>query len=238
MKRHTRLTVLHLPHWPLFLVALLMLCALLLTRSLAQSAWLRPVLAPALFGASLVIDPGHGGADPGMVGDDSREAEINLAVAQALAEYCRSAGAAVTLTREGEEALAGGKREDMQARVELTAQAQADVFLSLHCNSYVSSPSQHGAQIFYRSGNDEAQLLAQIMQSSLQAELANTERTALTHPDSYLLKNIQGPAVIVEMGFLSNKEEEALLGTELYQWQMAWALYCGLVEYLTLAAEQ
>ena len=120
--------------------------------------------------------------------------------------------------------------------VALVEAVDADIFLSLHCNSYVSSPSQHGSQVFYQKGNEEGQLLAETLQDSLVAELANTERVALPHRESYLLQNIERPAVICEMGFLSNSEEEALLLSSEYHWQLAWALYRGLFYFLTADA--
>lgn len=193
----------------------------------AQSA-----MSPALYGVSVVIDAGHGGWDPGKVGEEQIEKDINLSVARKLAEYCRSGGASVTLTREGDAALAEAKREDMELRVQLTELAQADVFISLHCNSFTSGSSQHGAQCFYQRDNEQGQLLAEYIQAAFKSELGNTDRSALTHPDSFLLKNIEGAAVICEMGFLSNSEEEELLADEDYQWQIAWSVYSGLIDYL------
>lgn len=217
----------------------LMFAMLLAGRSLA-GLQMEHALAPAMFGVSIVIDAGHGGWDPGMVGSSSEEKEINLAVAKALAEYCRAAGAAVSLTREGDTALADSKREDMEARVALCTAAEADIFISLHCNSYPADSSQHGAQVFYRQGNTAGETLAGILQNALQEELANTDRSALPHSASYLLEQLDIAAVICEMGFLSHAEEEALLVSSAYQWQLAWTLFCGLVDYLaqTGAAEQ
>ena len=214
----------------------LCLALLLLVRGLAAGEPARSALAPALFGASIVIDAGHGGADPGMVGSAAVEKEINLAVAGILADYCRQAGATVTLTRDQDGALAETKREDMAARVALTEEVQADVFISLHCNSFVYGPAQHGAQVFYAGGNAEGQRLAETLQSALVSQLGNTDRAALAHPDSYLLKNIDGAAVIVEMGFLSNAEEQQRLSSPAYQWELGWALFLGLNDYLAQAA--
>ncbi len=192
----------------------------------------QPALAPALTGVTLVIDPGHGGADAGVTGTNGApEDDINLAISKKLAEYCRRAGAEVILTRETEDALCEGKRSDLQARVEKAQAEEGDIFISLHCNSYVGDSSQHGAQVFYEKGNTEGEQLANILQNRLQQDLGNTERVALPHPSSYLLQHLSQPAVIVEMGFLTNAEEEALLQQEEYQWQIALSLYIGLWEY-------
>lgn len=187
-------------------------------------------LSPALFGRSVVIDVGHGGWDPGVSGiNGSREADINLAIACKLAEYCRGAGAEVTMTRESDIALAMNKANDMAARVQISKDADADIFVSIHCNSY---PGQHGAQVFYEKGNQEAKSLAESIQAQMAAHLANTDRQALPHTNAYLLKNIKAPAVICEVGFLSHPEEEKMLLDLDYQWELAWAIYSGLIEYL------
>ncbi len=216
----------------IYVVAALMLLVIGLAAVLPLNEPTQAALSPALYGVSIVIDAGHGGADPGKVGGEAEEKDINLEVARNLAEYCRAGGASVTLTREGDSALADSKSEDMKMRVSVTEAAEADIFISLHCNSYVSSASQHGAQTFYQSDNAQGQQLAEYIQAALISELGNTSRTALTHPDSYLLKNLECAAVICEMGFLSNSEEEALLQDSDYQWQLAWSIYCGVLDYL------
>lgn len=194
----------------------------------------QPALAPAFTGVTLVIDPGHGGADAGVTGPGGTpEDDINLAISKKLAEYCRRAGAEVILTRETEASLQEGKRGDLQARADMAEAAEADLFLSLHCNSYIGDSHQHGAQIFYEKNQEESQRLAETLQNRVKTDLGNTERTALPHPDSYLLKHLSLPAVIVEMGFLTNPEEEELLRQEDYQWEIALSLYVGIWEYLT-----
>ena len=227
------ITVIRLPRRPRAAAVLLPLLFLLALGLAPGRGPLQPALAPALFGTELVIDAGHGGSDPGMVGRDVLEKDVNLEVARKLAEYCRGAGAGVALTREDDRELAGSKREDLAARAALAEEQGAAVFISLHCNSFVSDPRQRGAQVFYAAGNDGGQRLAACLQQSLSRELGNTERSALPHADSYLLRQISGPAVIVELGFLSNTEEEELLADPTYQWQLAWALFRGLAEYIT-----
>ncbi len=74
------------------------------------------------------------------------------------------------------------------------------------------------------------------MQSSIGGKLGNTDRTAMIHRDSYLLKHIDGAAVICETGFLSDQAEEGLLQDENYQWEMAQAIFSGIVDYLAGAA--
>ena len=136
----------------------------------------------------------------------------------------------MVMTRESDTALADTKTEDMKARAALTE--NIDMFISIHCNSF---PNQRGAQVFFQNGNEEGQALAEAVQNSIKQQLGNTERTAMAHADSYLLKNISGPAIICETGFLSHHEEEKLLLDEGYQWSMAWAIFSGMAEYWNTA---
>ncbi len=187
-------------------------------------------LSPALFGRVVVVDPGHGGWDPGMLGVNRvREADVNLAVAKKLAEYCQQGGVRVVLTRAEDAALAESKTGDLAARVAVSE--KSDAFISLHCNSYLGSSAERGAQVFYEAGNEAGQALAQQVQDQLKADLENTDRLPMAHPGAYLLRHRDGPAVIVEMGFLSNEEEAALLLDETYQWKIAWAVYQALNRY-------
>ena len=188
-------------------------------------------LSPSLFGLEVVIDPGHGDWDPGVVGSSGiTEKEINLAISHNLAELLRNSGARVQMTREGDTALGDTKGEDIKARCAIAE--NADIFISIHINSYPAYPSIKGAQMFFGTDNPQGKLLAELLQSRAATELGSN-RTALVHKDAYLLKNITIPSVIAEMGFLSNSEELANLSSSDYQWQAAWALYMGIVDYCT-----
>ena len=224
-----RLYTLRIPAFP-YLAFLAV--ALLLLWGLTGARRVEPALAPALLGHTVVIDAGHGGFDPGVTGSrGTPESTINLAVAEKLALYCRQGGAAVTLTRESDVALAERKADDLAARIAVADRTGADLFVSIHCNSYLGDDTQHGAQVFYRAGNEASAAAAALIQQHLCDELANSERRALAHPDSYLLQHQQRAAVIAEIGFLSNPEEEALLRDEEYQWRVAWAIYRGIEHY-------
>ncbi len=111
-----RALYIHLPRAIVLGIAVLLALALFsfirfaVIDRLAASA-----MAPALFGRTIVIDPGHGGWDSGMSGiSGSREAEVNLSISKKLAEYCRQGGANVIMTRENDTALADTKAEDME----------------------------------------------------------------------------------------------------------------------------
>nr|MBO2495023.1 N-acetylmuramoyl-L-alanine amidase CwlD [Clostridia bacterium] len=180
----------------------------------------------------IVIDAGHGGFDPGAVSDSgTREDKINLIIARKLKKYLENQGAKVVMTRQTDEALGRTKREDMQKRVEIIRNSNADIVVSIHLNKFQQS-KYYGAQTFYMAGSEEGKRLAQCIQTQLIKILnrGNTRQIKAVS-DLLILKAGQAPSVIVECGFLSNPQEEKLLKTDEYQEQVAWAIYCGIVDY-------
>ena len=218
-----------------FLILLVAVTALLYGRFVWKDYYeTQNAISWAMIGKVLVIDAGHGGIDPGVVGQaDTEEKDINLAIASQLGEILRQSGATVIMTRENDDALARSKREDLSLRIDLVEKNNPSLFISIHGNSYPRMRSLCGAQTFYKKGQDEGKRLAESIQAAIMTQLENTDRKALPHNDSYLLDNIRVPAVIVEVGFLSNPEEEKILNDSVYQWQMAEAIYRGIVDYYT-----
>ncbi|MBM6829880.1 N-acetylmuramoyl-L-alanine amidase [Anaerotignum lactatifermentans] len=182
----------------------------------------------------IVLDAGHGGWDPGKTGRTGRnEAELNLAVTEKLAHFLEQGGATVYFTRVDENALGEKKREDMAERKTVANDSGADLLISIHQNAFPSS-SAKGAQVFYHKNSEAGKLLAEYIQASLK-ERADEENTrqAKANGDYYVLRTTEIPAVLVECGFLSNEEEERRLNEEEYQERVAWAIYCGILEYFS-----
>jgi N-acetylmuramoyl-L-alanine amidase len=180
----------------------------------------------------IVIDAGHGGFDPGAVSSSgTREDKLNLLIAYKLRRYLDNEGAKVVMTRKSDQALGSNKREDMRKRIEIIKGSDADIVVSIHLNKFQQS-KYYGAQTFYMSGNEEGKILAQCIQSQLIRVLdrGNT-RQIKSVSNLLILKAGDAPSVIVECGFLSNPEEERLLKTDDYQEKVAWAIYCGIVDY-------
>jgi len=187
------------------------------------------VISWAMAGKTIVVDAGHGGYDPGVIGvSGSREADINLSVALYLGELLRGGGATVLMTRTADKELAPTKRDDLSRRAALAE--GADLFISIHGNAFAADCSQHGAQVFF-GDNEQSQALAEAMQSDLCCLDETNKRVALCHRDSFLLDNIGVPAVLCELGFLSNEEEEKRLLSREYQWQLAYRLYNGIGQW-------
>lgn len=186
----------------------------------------------------VVIDAGHGGADPGKVSvDGSLEKDINLVIAQKLQKFLQMQDVDAVLTRESDDGLydadaSNKKVQDMKNRVELIEQRQPALTVSIHQNSY-HEEYVHGAQVFYYANSDKSKELAERIQQVMAFELdRENARQAKANDSYYLLKKTSRPIVIVECGFLSNREEEEKLNTEIYQEKAAWAIHMGVMRYL------
>lgn len=181
---------------------------------------------------TIVIDAGHGGWDPGRTGvNGENEKNINLKIALKLQTYLEQGGATVLITRNEDSALSQKKKEDMKQRKEIANESEGDILISIHQNSFPKK-SAKGAQVFYYNNSEESKKLAEYIQNSLKQFLdPNNERLAKANTSYYILKNTKLPAAIVECGFLTNAEEEAMLNDEKYQEKVAWAIYLGILDY-------
>ncbi|MDD5994398.1 MAG: N-acetylmuramoyl-L-alanine amidase [Clostridiales bacterium] len=187
--------------------------------------------------AHIVLDPGHGGFDPGKVGTaGTLEKDINLAISLKLKEILVKSGYTVTMTRQKDEALceenaSRKKVSDLNARLDLIQKEEPELTVSIHQNSY--SAGTKGAQVFYYSQSEDGHRLARVLQETLKEEIGDgNHRVEKANDSYYMLKKSQGPFVIVECGFLSNPEEEKLLNSEDYQKKMAKALAEGIEKFL------
>ena len=191
-------------------------------------------------GAVVVVDAGHGGSDGGAVSADGvTESPINLEIARKVCGLLHFLGRETLETRPGEEidypaecdTLRSKKVYDTRQRTELVNAREEAVLLSIHQNSLPSAPSARGAIVFY--GREEgSEALAQRVQLALnQAVNAGNEKTARAiSKDVYLMNHVHCPAVLVECGFLSNREEAALLCSADYQKTLAVAIVSGFCQ--------
>jgi N-acetylmuramoyl-L-alanine amidase len=194
-----------------------------------------PVFSYGVANMVIVIDPGHGGIDLGATREDVIEETINLEIGQKLANYLSQAGAIVIMLRGNDSDLAGDeftgtirerKQKDMATRMQKANEAGADLFISIHTNA-VPSPGWSGAQAFYNPNSEKSKLIAGLIQEELKRVLKNTNRTAGAG-NYYVLKNSTMPAVLVEVGFLSNPREAQLLTDNEYQLKVAYAIFAGI----------
>lgn len=187
----------------------------------------------------VVIDPGHGGFDPGKVGVNGvEEKDLNLIIAKKLKDYLEQRDIEVILTRETEAGLydegsSNKKVQDMKRRIVSIEEANPLMTVSIHQNSYQEEKIK-GAQVFYYSGSEEGKALAEWIQTSMVERLdPSNHRAAKANDSYYMLTKTKSPIVIVECGFLSNWEEAEKLCTEEYQDKAAWAIHMGVMQYLS-----
>ena len=188
---------------------------------------------------TIVIDPGHGGNDPGKIGiNDVPEKDVNLAISLELKEILEQNDCRVVMTRQKDEALyqAGDtnkKVADLRARCQMINDSGADAVISIHQNSFTAESSR-GAQVFYRASSQEGKKLADILQTQLVSGLdPDNRRVAKANSDYFMLKNTTATMVIVECGFLSNSKEAELLTQASYQRRVAWAVALGVLQYVS-----
>ncbi len=183
-------------------------------------------------GKTIVIDAGHGGADGGVVGVTTsvKESDINLSVARSLKHFLKTKGYDVIMTRTTTDGLYGmttknKKLKDMQERKKIIEKANADLVVSVHCNSYPRA-DQTGAQVFYAPGSEDGKQKAEAMQSVLCNSLGS-RRNAMSG-DYFILQCSKTPSLLVECGFLTTPSEEKQLVTASYQEKVAYAIFTGI----------
>ena len=217
----------------------------LLAAALLLKGGAVPAVAPgeALRGKRAVIDPGHGGVDPGAVGiRGTLEKDVVLSIAKLLGPLMERAGAETLLLRESDRELATEpgeygtrQRRDLALRAERANAFGADVYVSLHANSF-PSPKWSGAQVFYEPGDEASRRLAVAIQERLVRAFPGNGRKARPG-DYFVLKQARMPAVVVEVGFLSNPEEEQLLGAPVHQRKVAEAVFLGVADFFAAQEE-
>lgn len=186
-----------------------------------------------LSGKIIIIDPGHGGKDPGTISDSTYEKDINLEISNALEIELSKTGATVIMTRDGDYDLSEPnarwrKKSDFDNRIKLINNSKANLYLSIHLN-YLSDSAYNGPQIFY--DKEETKTIATIIQNNLNTNL-NTNREIKKIPNkTYMYNKLTIPGVLIECGFLSNNEEKNKLITEEYQQKIASLIKDAIIEY-------
>jgi len=184
-----------------------------------------------LSGKTIVVDAGHGGADPGTHGVSTGilECDINMEIANILAEELEKNGVNVVMTRTDSNTLGLGttKKLSFKERKAIIQKANPDMVISVHQNSYEDDSSIYGGQVLIR--RDEDMALAEQLQNSLNT-MTNSSKNYIQGKYE-ILKYVDKPGFIVECGFLSNLKEEQLLQTKDYQEKIVQLLLDNLNTY-------
>lgn len=183
-------------------------------------------------GLKIIIDAGHGGADKGKIGvaTGRQESDVNLEIAKKLQAALFNEGAKIIMTRETKDMIAPSKEEDMKKREQIILDSSADMFISIHQNSF-EEESKYGPQVFFLKAGTAGEKLAEIMQEELNTQLEIKAPRIAIAGEYQLLKPGKQPSIIIECGFFSNKEEEAKLQTTEYQDKIVKAVVDGVKKY-------
>lgn len=195
---------------------------------------------PGLKGKVIVIDPGHGGSDPGAIGPGStQEKAVTLAVSQKVKAALEKAGARVIMTRQDDRDVFGARAtavEELDARTKVANSIKADIFLSIHANAF-GNRSVGGTSTHYYLKSRYDRMLAGNLQASLVSAVGLNDRGAQT-ANFYVVKRTLMPAALIETAFLSNPDEEKLLNSPKFQQQLAQGIVDGLDQFFLQAAKK
>lgn len=225
--------------WPLFC---LLTAVFMLTLAHAGSKAVAVIAQniPPERDQCIVIDAGHGGEDGGATSCSGLlESTYNLDIALRLNDLLQLLGYETKMTRKEDvsiytkgESLSQKKMSDLRERIRITEQTDNAILISIHQNTFPDS-QYHGAQVFYASSDGSLELAKQI-QSAFVKELNPGSRRACKKGEGiYLMEHISRPGVLIECGFLSNPQEEALLRTREYQQKLCCIIASSIGGYLS-----
>ena len=195
----------------------------------------------------IVVDAGHGKPDGGAVGVSGvEEKDINLAIAKKLCEVLQNKGIEVIMTRDDDDGIWDNdddsirkkKVSDMHNRKKIMEDSKADLFISIHMNSF-SDTTANGLHIFYDKAHPEAEELANLIQDGI-ADITGAKTHTVKTADTrlFLMKNPPMPAILVECGFISNKKEEEKLKNDEYQSKIAWSIAESVEKYYQILTNE
>lgn len=185
-------------------------------------------------GKVITIDPGHGGSDPGAIGPNgTMEKDITLAISKKLKAALEAKGAKVNMTRTTDVDVYGPNAsgpDELQARVDVGTANKSDIFVSVHINSF-SNPNVGGISTYYYDKTQYDTRLASRIQAKIADESGFAGDRGIQPGNLYVLRRSLMPAILLELGFISNPKEEALLKKADVQQQFADEVAAGIESY-------
>ena len=192
-----------------------------------------------LRGKLIVLDPGHGASDPGAIGPrGSYEKTLNLNLGLKVKTILEQAGARVVMTRQTDVDLSTpdmSDRDELRARTMVANNRKADLFISIHHNSSANSDLTGTTTYYYHKSAYDV-LLAQCLQSAM-ARGGGLDNIGIRTANFFVVKNTWMPAALLEIGFISNPQEEQILGSPAFQQKMALAIVAGIDQFFGQAAK-
>lgn len=175
--------------------------------------------------SKVFLDAGHGGKDPGVIGPSgTKEKDITLAIAKNVAELLKTVGIETMLTRDNDTFI------ELSARAVRANRAEANYFISIHCNAATSNQA-HGTETYCYVKGGEAEKLANMVQSEIVKATGLVNRGIKT-ANFAVLRETKMPAILIEVAFISNPNEEKLLKDVAFQDKIAMAVAKGFCQYI------
>ncbi len=171
----------------------------------------------------IVLDPGHGGRDPGARGKTLREKDLNLDVALRLRRICQAYGVEPIVTRSDDTFV------ELYDRPRAANRVEADIFVSIHHNAWVRPNGAHGTETYYWRAKDRC--LATVVHEHL-LRATGRKDNGVRRGNFAVLRESRMPAALVEVAYINYDEEERLLAREDYRQQVAQSLFDGLRQYV------
>jgi N-acetylmuramoyl-L-alanine amidase len=194
------------------------LMAAIVVMSISPSIWA---------GGTVVIDAGHGGKDPGTRSRTGvLEKDVNLAIALAVAAELRRQGVNVVLTRDSDVFVS------LDNRAEIANKCGATLFVSIHCDFDKNASTKGFSVLIPRSGPEKASAAGHAIAEDLQSGGAQCHSIRRDHRGLRVLEKTHSPAVLIEVGFLSNPSEAAKLHHNAYRKTIGVSIAEGIAEYL------
>lgn len=201
--------------------------------------------AVATLDKTIIIDPGHGGPDPGATGVGGvREKDLNLTIGEKLKDSLTQSGYSIIMTRNDDRSiydpgcvtLAEMKDSDLNNRIKIDTENPHAVFISIHQN-FNPDPKYSGTQVYYSMNNPGSLALAKLVQSEVKKELEPNNSRAVQPPGNLrVLMKSYTPAILIECGFISNAAEAANLKSSSYQDKLVAAINAATVKFFSQKA--
>ena len=181
-----------------------------------------------LAGRTVILDPGHGGNDPGMALDDIYEKDINLQISEKLQKLLTELGCTVLTTRKDDSYVS------LENRIQLTGDQKADLFISIHLNATDEDTVSSGVESYYNDSScHESRQLAEAVQAGVVNKTGARDRGARGDSDLYVVRKTVIPSCLIEAGFLTSDTERPLLLSDSYQTRIAEGIAEGIIQYLS-----
>ena len=177
----------------------------------------------------IVLDPGHGGKDPGAVSESATEKAIVFKVASLVRQKLEASGAKIVMTRTGD------TYPTLQERVDTAVKNYGEMFVSIHVNA-AASTSAKGTETYYSVSTGDVYLedidLATFVNEEIVKNAEMNDRGVKKYP-YYVINNMAMPSILVELGFITNSEDRVKLVNDEYVEKYAQSIYNGIVKYYT-----